>query len=410
MSQLRTRPVSRYRWVGVWITVLLSQLFIHVQMYSDNVPFLDEWMTPVTLAQKVESGTVTLQDVFALHGDHRIVFTNLVTIANVSLLNWYLPAEIILNILLTSCSILLVSSLARWDRSVIATAAALMLSTRIHWLWAFNSQSHFAIFFMLLATWCLKHHSVRGLLGGALAAVAATYSFGYGFFVWPLGLAVLWTERASAKHKGFWLAFGLFQLTLYFLTYNFSRDGYPFDIESYLQFILIYTGSPFAVTAVHAATIGIVGLLFAGLNIVALSQAREVNLLWLTIIGLGLGLGAFIGIGRATMGLWAGLEGRYVIGANLFWIGSLALLFHVFSIRRHRLLKYGNVALLACLMISLVWANMTQWRPFKEERIACVLASEESAQPCLHSLYPYAIDDLPPRIQTLKALNLGPYR
>ncbi|KGF72007.1 hypothetical protein DO97_13305 [Neosynechococcus sphagnicola sy1] len=83
-----------------------------VAHFSVNVPFGDDWEL-IPLFEKVATGTVRVQDLFAPHSEHRMVFPRLLFLAIAFGSHWNLQVELCLNIFLAMLTFLAIACLAR---------------------------------------------------------------------------------------------------------------------------------------------------------------------------------------------------------------------------------------------------------------------------------------------------------
>ena len=83
-----------------FLTVLPIIYLIYIAAkYSVDVPSYDEWFF-VPLFEKMFSGTLTLQDMWAQTNEHRLVVTKLLMLMFVKFTGWNLKYEIAFNIIL----------------------------------------------------------------------------------------------------------------------------------------------------------------------------------------------------------------------------------------------------------------------------------------------------------------------
>jgi hypothetical protein len=385
----------------------LVVLLVYVQRYGENVPFLDEWVTSLSIAEHTRQGNLSLHELFRQHVAHRIVFTNAVTAINTVLFDWNIKLEMFLNVALACLSLALVCSLARWSLPLVLTATALMLSPKIDWTWAFNSQSHFALLFILLAVWSLRRGTLRGLLAAMIAGLCATYSFAYGVFVWPLGFGLLAQDRAPRRWLTGWSVFSALNIALFALAFSPASGSFVFDAQKFLVFMPVYLGAAWVGSVSAALVVGCIGIGLGVWVIAALWRQRRVPPLWTTLACFSLAVGSVIGVSRASLGYWSGLEGRYLIMSNLYWIGLLALAIEVLKIRKRLSVKYAVVAVGGALFCLFIWTSFDNWRRPPSERIVCMLASANAPQPCVEPFLFPKPDAIPDRIQRMQQLRLG---
>ncbi len=139
-----------------WLTVVAGALCIAplllvgfiltmIWTHTPHVPYWDEWET-VTLVQHFTQGTLTWNDFWAFHNEHRIVVPQLLDLGMILLTHWNRQIEMTFDLLMAvaECGLLVVSAY-RGLRSKTLTALALApmalaifsLAQYEDWLWPF---------------------------------------------------------------------------------------------------------------------------------------------------------------------------------------------------------------------------------------------------------------------------------
>lgn len=177
--------------VSFWILLIICVgLFIaqfrYIIKFAVNIPFYDEW------EGLTENGILlnqTISGLFAQHNEHRIVTTNLLTLALYYIDGWNIITHQIINFFLYG--ILLVSINYVIKKSVpqlpgwILLAFTIFLLTNISWenhFWAFQSQFHFALIFLFFSIYFLfdQKQNWSLLFVGVFFSWLTTYSFSSG--------------------------------------------------------------------------------------------------------------------------------------------------------------------------------------------------------------------------------------
>lgn len=147
-------------WPALIVCVgLYAAHFVNILKYAVNIPFYDEWeaVTP--------SGFIanpTLQELFSQHNEHRIVTTKLLTLLLYQVDGWNNVTHQALNFVIYGLLIVVlayiikkcVPQLPGW---VLLCFIVFLLST-VNWenhFWAFQTQFHFSLLFLLLSIWFL---------------------------------------------------------------------------------------------------------------------------------------------------------------------------------------------------------------------------------------------------------------
>lgn len=392
--------------IGTTIAVAVVYLLTYITAYSDNAPWWDEWGVSLPVVINTLDGSLSLEQLFTQHNAHRIVPTNLLTALNAILFRWELRFEIVVNVLLALVSLLIIGSMARWSALVICGAALLMFSLRLDWLWAFNSQSHFALFFILATLWLLRQQERVYVWAALLTGIAATYSFGYGVIVWPLGWSLLFLTRSRRSHLLIWSIASFCSIALFALTYNNPQPS-VISATGTAVFIPRYLGAAFFPSyrqfMTPAFLVGVVGLGLMLLNTVSLWRGQSLDRTWLVIAALPLAVGVLISFGR---GPDSALNGRYGIMGNVFWAAYLAFLVNLFSLRGHRILKQTNILFVGLLVGVFFYCQQAYWLADRVDRESCIV---DLSRGCLELVYPHP-DEILDNIEQMRELRLGLFR
>lgn len=86
-------------------------LIIFVARNSVNAPYFDEWYPSLEVAVASHNGTLSIDQLFRQHVEHRIVPTLVLTAINARLTDWDLRVEMFAGIALAGGSFLMLASL-----------------------------------------------------------------------------------------------------------------------------------------------------------------------------------------------------------------------------------------------------------------------------------------------------------
>lgn len=384
MHRLRIRELV----IVVFTLLLAVQAASFIALRGENVPYWDEWGVSLDLALKARDGEPFLQDLFKQHVNHRIVFTNLQTVISAKLLQWNLHAELLVLFLLASGMFLLIRSILGTKPTwLLAGVAALVFSLRQDWMWAFNSQSYYAMFFIWLVVWCLtRPTAARWLLLALIASVCATYSYANGVTAWGLGVALLLIQRAPRRYVLIWVIFAASQVGLYLLTYD--RSVSAFDPIAALVFAVGALGIPFSVVPRPVASLtislGAIALLWFAYNVYLLARRRRLPLVWASLGAFALGNALLIGVGRAELGFEGAFAVRYTVIVNMFWIAGLVLTWRVFETPALRLARRLNTVFLGVVALLYIALTVIAWAQPPTLYLAC---AQDFRPPCVGYLH-----------------------
>ncbi|MEP7290993.1 MAG: hypothetical protein ABI835_04375 [Chloroflexota bacterium] len=432
----------------VFAASLVPVILIIMLVVADglNAPFFDQWHTSVPLAFDTLDGKLSVARLTAFHGEHRILFTNILTAISARFFEFNLYLELFFTILLGVALLLIVVALIRKDfpqvlRFVLIPVSVLIFSLRGQhtWLTSFQSCFLWVTLFFLLAIWVLRRQPVgwRPLLLAALFALCATFSLGNGIIVWFLllpGLALFGYRRRV--HFVFWAAATIIGLFLYYagadLALMFGNSAS--DAFSAVEYMLVYIGSIF----VPAIPVGVVGTQLAGIvtlvsialllaNLVCLWRSkRSLQLLapWLLIAGYVSATGFITGIGRNVFYVdnpFQALAEKYTIMAVFWWISQLvlgaAVVRQSIGLRSRRLRHYwlsaANVVAFVVLLPLALYAMTYQVitynyiYPESESCFAKYVLTHDRENQCLSYSFIYQPDEWLPRIEGLAARGLA---
>lgn len=184
-----------------------------------DVPFADEW-TIAPVIERAQEGTLTFQDLYAQHNEHRYLVPKLVFLAAAKFAYGSQRAAMIASIVLAALTSLNLWILLRrtipgshLKRLALLTLLNLLIFSPVqaeNWTMGFNL-GLFLINFLLTSA-ALVATSRLGIAAKfllcLLLSVIASFSFGNGFILWatsfPLALALL--RRPARRHSWWWLA------------------------------------------------------------------------------------------------------------------------------------------------------------------------------------------------------------
>jgi Bacterial Ig domain len=317
----RTRLAS----LGVLGPLLpIGAYFWLIHQYSVNVVYLDQW-ADVTLLDHWYTGTLTLSNLWASHGDHRILFPNLIVIALAQFTHFNVVFEEYLSgaMLITATGLFILIHRRRAPSTpfIYYTPLTLLLFSFVQYentLWGFQIAWYLVTLALALALFLLDRPALTGwVFAGAIAAtVVGSFSSLQGLLIWPVGLLVLYVHRRPRRSLLIWIACALITATVYFHQLNppYSNHTYVFThpIEAFKFFLFLIgavlgvqlTNSPWPVIA-----FGAIVLTIAMLFVVKYRRRSEQSgsLIGVALICYGVLFAATVTQGRASgvFGLWA---------------------------------------------------------------------------------------------------------
>ncbi|MEP7290992.1 MAG: hypothetical protein ABI835_04370 [Chloroflexota bacterium] len=370
--------------LGALLPLLL--LVAVVIQEGSNTPFLDQWDTSLRIALDTIHGNLSPATLVLPHGDHRIVFTNLVTIVSARLFHWNLYLELFVTIGLAVALLLLVLKLVRREFPQVVYIVLIPISSLIFslrgrhtWMTSFQSCFLFVTLFFLLGLWTLMRGKVgwRSLLIATFFAVCCTFSLANGIIAWfLLFVALLVLGYRKPAYLIFWIAAAAVSIFLYYsppYPIAISRPSL-LDLPAVVQYALVYLGGMFRPETEDAITLQMIILITLASIVLFLANAwvlwrqkRSLSPLlpWLLIGAYSAGTAVLTGFGRVTLPLGQALSERYVIMAIFWWISLIVLgaaVIHALSqnvhLRRsYHLLRFVNVAFFLALALLMIRAT-----------------------------------------------------
>ena len=340
------------------LTIVVAILFATVPMLvvaneirtnSINLPFWDEWDQSVPLALRVAGGEAGLEDLFDQHNEHRTLTANIITAILTRFTNWDIRTSLYIGFVIVFVNLFLVIDLfRRVQRDGIAIfivlSAFLLFSMRqkSNWLWAFQTQWFFLLFYLIASLWILKTLRVgwKAISLAALCAFLASFSLLSSIIFWPVLAIALWGR--GYRQKRYFLFWGIASVLIVlflFFEYDFNPIGqgdvteFIFSPTVILKYFLIFLGNPFSANnTAHALSIGISGLVLLFINVLIYIKGKgalEPITIWFAFALYSIGAGLLTAVGRARIFIeFEGqpLSSRYVTTSTSFWIGLLAII------------------------------------------------------------------------------------
>ena len=377
----------------------LLYLLVVVLINTVDVPFADQWAL-VPLIDRSYRGTLTLQDLWAQHNEHRLLFPRVVMLVLARISGWNTHTEMLASVgLAVGIFGVLAYQLRATARQTgmdwvwlapVLSLAIFSLNQAENWWGGWNIQIFLSVLAVSAGLFALTAPELRaGMLALALACgVVATYSYSNGLLIWPIGLALLLARldrdtRYAMSCVITWICGGGLTLASFFYRYSPTAQlpalhELASSPGQYLTYTLTYLGaapsrgaveylfglltgdqrafcnlgdsdlcSYVNTAAIAGGAIGLVLFVVAG----GLLMRRLPLQTLLPYVALGvyaISTGAFTSLGRAGYGNQQALAQRYATTASLFWValvGLLALCTHCFA--GHPFRRGVTIALIA---------------------------------------------------------------
>lgn len=336
-----------------------SAAVFYVHLFGVNVFFADEWRF-VPLVQQLDSGTLTIRDLFAPHYQHIYFFPWTVMLLLGTLTGYdTVPLMYLVQICFLVTSVVLFFAFKgdlkhRLPLSILLFAPIpfLVFSFRHfeNMLWGNQISFAFSQTFAVLALYlnCVSQNkdfrnlfSVLSLFVLALvSATVASFSAVQGLLVWPAGmfLLLIGPSKRSVKNflLGFWVLIGLGEWIFYFVeNVNFKASssflsysiGHPVTGLNY--FLTLLGGSLFWQDGLAlGGGLLLVCLVVAGLVLVLKNGRLKENSFWVALLVFSLLSLMAITVGRSGLSdqLWVqAMQSRYAVFSILTVVSIYAV-------------------------------------------------------------------------------------
>ncbi|MBI3551439.1 MAG: hypothetical protein HY077_02875 [Elusimicrobia bacterium] len=316
----------------------LGVLAAMVALCGVDLPYSGEWDFFPAL-EKCCSGRLAFADLWRQDHEHRVIFQRGLMLLMARASAWDVRWELAASLVLALAAFLVVAR--RFDQRGWALAVAAGLSFSLaawgNWLWGIQVGLFLSFLAFFGAITLLLHE--REVLA-SLCAVVASYSFATGLLAWPVGLALLWSQRRKRAAR-IWGACGLAVGVLYFAGYEpQGPPGAPLSPPRLLAYVLIFLGSPLCSWSDGLASLlGLSGL--AGFVVLWRRERPPEAAAWAAY---AVGGAAMAAVGRSGEGLHQALSTRYITMAVPLWLGLLLLIERASLSRKKELL--GSLAAL----------------------------------------------------------------
>ncbi len=341
-GKLRSLP-----FVGLTALVFLVLVALYFWLISaDAVDMLraDQW-SDVSLIRHSFSGTLGVGTLWAQHGEERIFFQNLLTVALAHAAHFNVLVEVYLSaILLVAAIALLILSHHRRSPSTPWIAyfpVVLMLLSLAQGgtLYGFAFGWFLIMFAVSVAIFFLDRSALTWIvLSAAIAAgVVASFSSFQGLFIWPAGIALLSQRSRGRRFIITWVTAACATTAVYFYGWDPEQGSvsyyaihHPVEV---LKFFFFTVGDVVAVPAqnsLHGAQYGIyaLGIAIVGVGLWSVvsfgfrvdeSSARPIGV---ALVWFGLLFAAAAAVDRAPLGLSNASVSLYVLFNILILVGS----------------------------------------------------------------------------------------
>lgn len=358
---------------------------------SVDVPLWDEWVwAPIII--NYHHGTLTFQDLWTQHNEHRMFFPRLVMLTLDSFGFWSQRRECLVSVVVVAATAWLLWTIARQTMRLRSALVVTAICTFFlfspaqceNQLWGFQTAWYMVNAAVFAAGIAVAQTQSRraALLATGLCGTLAAFSSGFGLAILPAVAAGLYLRRQT---------FGFAALAIWVLVsaalaglYAWGWETAPPAGEVHLSFvgglvpraifITIVAGLPLGIAGgiVESALAGVAVLSFTAFLLAALARETDpqrcrAGAPWAVVLVYGLAATMLIGYGRAGLGFEEALASRYVTCSQMLWIGCIGLagvrLSNGSGLPKWKLARVAaascTAVLTACLVGTWLWGTST---------------------------------------------------
>ena len=215
--------------IGACLLVILPALIMlfYIRSFGINLVYWDQWDF-LPYLEKLFQGTLTIEDIFSQHNEHRLFFPRLIMLVLAGITHYNTVAEMYASWVICICSGIAVFLLFRWMFAKSCNICLYFIP--VSWiifsirqyenlLWGFQIQIFLCVLGMVIAIAMLEfsEKNLYFFLVSIAGAVIASYSFMNGLSVWPAGLVMIWLSSNHRTQKLIlWVISGAITVFLYF--------------------------------------------------------------------------------------------------------------------------------------------------------------------------------------------------
>ncbi len=319
-------PVGAYAWV--------------VHQYSLNVIYADNW-DDIRLISHSYAG-LSLSQLWAVHGENRILFPNLIVLALAHTTHFNVAFEEYLNaiLLLVATGLIVLahkrrSHLSPWIAYAPVVFLLLSFVQGHSAIWGFQL-SWYLVLVSLAGTLILLDQprlSRFAFVGAIATAVVGSYSSLQGLVIWPSALVLLWLRARTRGLVIAWIVAGSLTFALFFYNFHTEQGDLAYVVHHLVEaaaFYLFIVGDVIGLQAPPSGHFGnpavtVLGAVILGIAtwcVVHYATRRDPSdpaAIGVAIIVFGLVCAALITVGRLSYGPSVAL--RYAPFELLVWVG-----------------------------------------------------------------------------------------
>lgn len=399
------------------IPVLATLLFIY--SFGVDVPYMDSFVL-VELFHKIYLKTVTFQDFWMHHNEHRILIPRFLIASLAFLTSWNVKIQQYFSVGLTAISALGLCWLGQQTQhqkntwihfaNLVTVILIFSLVQYENWLWGFQLTWFWittCLVMSLVFLWNPPQRSKldRGYLLSLVFAILSSFSSAHGLIVWIVVYPLVWVRSRSSKkfilERAIWRAFFVISVLVYASDYNdppglIDRTYVLKHPGEAILFFLTVLGRSLAIQPSSANLVGLVIFVLSTLVIfIFLRDTKHQEMLapWLALLLFSLSFAGLTSVGRTILGINMALASRYTTVTILILI-ALIQIARIYSESQARRILYAGFAVL--IAISSIYTsieaikfgkNSYQNRSLGKACFSLIEYMEESHSSCIYNIF-----------------------
>lgn len=347
--------IQNYYLIACLLILPAVLAFFFITRYGVNVVFWDAWAR-IPLMEHYYMGTLSFNDLFAQHNEHRIFFFKIIFLIITPLTHWNVVMEIYLSWILIICTCL--SLFYLYSRYWGFSKQSMILFLPIPWLLFMFRQgegllqgdqfcAYLCIFwFIISVTFIELSEKIDYKFGIALiGAIISTFSFFNGLLIWPIGFfLILLIKNKKRMFLGVWGFMGIVNYIIYFYDWvkPVQHPSIFYIINNPiggLEYFIANIGSPLGYDLTSSISMGllIIGISIYLAVVLLKNNLVQQNAIWLSITFFSVGSSVMMTLGRGGFGVIQAISSRYVAFTVFGIIGLYLIMLAI-----HRTFKNKN--------------------------------------------------------------------
>jgi len=360
---------------------------LYIINFGVNVCYADQWVI-VPLFDKFFTGQLSLNDLFAFHNEHRILFPRIIMLFLGLITHYNNIAEMLLSwAFLILIAFILFKVYCKYfgfsKNSMLKFIPVIWLVFSLRqWqnlLWGFQLAWFVVVLFILLSLYFLdKRNNLSWQFAVAIVCgIIASFSSIQGLLIWPVGFVYIIISNLSktmfkqvslVSTASAWFIAGIAVFLIYFYGSNLFLSGISQagsrDIATMVSYFIVAVGSVFSVNITICIICGILIIAVCIACIVIIFNMRDLDKRKIAF-GTSLVLFAFLfaiilAIGRSGFGTAHAQEARYVTNMTQGVIGIYFILLS-FNVRHNQYKSYLYPFFVIIISLAMVYVYSTSY-------------------------------------------------